>query len=58
VRGLFKGDYEKAAKLAGNDLQGLIRYFNLNIAGLYLPMTAIVDYLGFRGKVLRYLSNI
>ena len=36
--------------MAGNDLQGLISYFNCNISGLYLPMTAIVDYMGFRGN--------
>jgi hypothetical protein len=47
---IYGGDDEKAAKMAGNDLQGLISYFNCNIAGLYLPMTAIVDYMGFRGN--------
>jgi hypothetical protein len=48
MHGIFDGDDDKAAKLAGNDLLGLISYNNANVDGLDLPMTAIVDYMGYR----------
>lgn len=44
---LFGNDYS-AAKAAGNELRGLISYFNCAIKNLNLPLMALVDYRGFR----------
>jgi hypothetical protein len=46
-RGLFGSDYA-AAKVAGNELRGLISYFNCRIEDLNVPLMALVDYRGFR----------
>eukprot|EP01124_Arcella_intermedia_P007744 TRINITY_DN14795_c0_g1_i2.p1 TRINITY_DN14795_c0_g1~~TRINITY_DN14795_c0_g1_i2.p1 ORF type:complete len:549 (+),score=143.34 TRINITY_DN14795_c0_g1_i2:117-1649(+) len=46
-RGLFGSDYA-AAKVAGNELRGLISYFNCHIEDLNVPLMALVDYRGFR----------
>ena len=48
--GIFNGSDEKAAKLAGNDLKGLIAYENCAVEDIHLPFTTIVDFLGFRGN--------
>lgn len=45
--GIFGNDYA-AAKAAGNELRGLIGYFNCEIEELNLPLMALVDYRGFR----------
>ena len=45
--GLFGNDYA-AAKAAGNELRGLISYFNTGISDLNVPLMALVDYRGFR----------
>lgn len=45
--GLFGNDYS-AAKAAGNELRGLIGYFNCEIPELNVPLMALVDYRGFR----------
>lgn len=44
---LFGNDYS-AAKAAGNELRGLISYFNCGIKELNVPLMALVDYRGFR----------
>jgi len=46
-RGLFGSDYA-AAKVAGNELRGLISYFKCHIDDLNVPLMALVDYRGFR----------
>ena len=56
--GIFNGDDAKAAKVAGNDLKGIVAYFNCNIDGLYVPITAIIDYFGFRGRTFFRVSLI
>jgi hypothetical protein len=43
--GLFGSDFS-AAKVAGNELRGLISYFNCHISKLHLPLMALVDYRG------------
>jgi len=43
--GLFGNDYS-AAKVAGNELRGLISYFNCGIKDLNVPLMALVDYRG------------
>lgn len=45
--GLF-GSEHAAAKVAGNELKGLISYFNCKIQDLNVPLMALVDYRGFR----------
>ena len=45
--GILGSDYA-AAKVAGNELKGLICYFNTHITELRLPLMALVDYMGFR----------
>jgi len=44
-RGLFGSDYA-AAKVAGNELRGLISYFKCHIDDLNVPLMALVDYRG------------
>ena len=46
--GLFGGDDAAAAKVAGQELKGLISYFSLAMPELGLPLMALVDYRGFR----------
>jgi hypothetical protein len=50
---LFGNDYA-AAKAAGNELRGLISYFNCQISDLNLPLMALVDY---RGMISRSRSR-
>lgn len=45
--GILGSDYA-AAKVAGNELKGLICYFNSQITELRVPLMALVDYMGFR----------
>eukprot|EP01127_Copromyxa_protea_P011133 TRINITY_DN2779_c1_g2_i1.p1 TRINITY_DN2779_c1_g2~~TRINITY_DN2779_c1_g2_i1.p1 ORF type:complete len:1346 (-),score=201.42 TRINITY_DN2779_c1_g2_i1:119-3904(-) len=45
--GLFGGEFA-AAKVAGNELRGLMGFFNCHINQLNLPLLALVDYRGFR----------
>jgi hypothetical protein len=47
VTGMLGSDYV-AAKVAGNELRGLITYFNAGVPDLHVPLMALVDYLGFR----------
>eukprot|EP01102_Stenamoeba_stenopodia_P007672 TRINITY_DN2166_c0_g4_i2.p1 TRINITY_DN2166_c0_g4~~TRINITY_DN2166_c0_g4_i2.p1 ORF type:complete len:974 (+),score=252.47 TRINITY_DN2166_c0_g4_i2:436-3357(+) len=47
VTGMLGSDYV-AAKVAGNELKGLISYFNCGVPDLHVPLMALVDYLGFR----------
>ncbi len=37
-----------AAKVAGNELHGLISYFSTNVPGLSFPLMCLLDYKGFR----------
>ncbi|PRP84152.1 hypothetical protein PROFUN_04143 [Planoprotostelium fungivorum] len=52
--GLYGSDMA-AAKVAGNDLKGLVQYFNLGISRLHFPLMALVDYMGFRIQALSLL---
>mmetsp|Transcript_45725 Transcript_45725/g.115084 ORF Transcript_45725/g.115084 Transcript_45725/m.115084 type:complete len:937 (+) Transcript_45725:35-2845(+) len=45
--GLLGSDFA-AAKLAGNELRGLICFLNAGVKQLCVPIMALVDYLGFR----------
>eukprot|EP01130_Rhizamoeba_saxonica_P016324 TRINITY_DN7530_c0_g1_i1.p1 TRINITY_DN7530_c0_g1~~TRINITY_DN7530_c0_g1_i1.p1 ORF type:complete len:885 (-),score=187.58 TRINITY_DN7530_c0_g1_i1:58-2367(-) len=45
--GLFGNDYA-AAKVAGNELRGLMSYFNCGVEELNVPLMCLVDYRGFR----------
>ena len=45
--GLLGSNYA-AAKVAGNELKGLLCYFNCHLLDVRLPLMALVDYLGFR----------
>eukprot|EP01133_Synstelium_polycarpum_P007370 gene7370-8589_t len=47
VYGIYGGD-AFAMKAAGHELKGLMGYFNCNIEGLYLPLMALIDYMGYR----------
>lgn len=47
VSGLFGGEFA-AAKVAGNELRGLMGFFNCHINQLNLPLLALVDYRGRR----------
>jgi hypothetical protein len=40
---------EKAAKIAGADLTGLIAHYSCDVPDIYFPMTVLVDFCGFRG---------
>eukprot|EP01117_Protostelium_nocturnum_P014543 TRINITY_DN5541_c0_g1_i4.p1 TRINITY_DN5541_c0_g1~~TRINITY_DN5541_c0_g1_i4.p1 ORF type:complete len:905 (-),score=337.74 TRINITY_DN5541_c0_g1_i4:2149-4863(-) len=44
-----------AAKVAGNDLKGLVQYFNLGVSRLHFPLMALVDYMGFRIQAISLL---
>ena len=46
--GLFGGDHEPAAKVAGHELKGLKALFSTNTPGLCFPLMALIDYKGFR----------
>jgi hypothetical protein len=52
--GILGSDYA-AAKVAGNELKGLISYFNTGILELRVPLMALVDYMGFRLVVMSLL---
>ena len=52
--GIMGSDYA-AAKVAGNELKGLISYFNCGIHELRVPLMALVDYMGFRLVAMAYL---
>ena len=45
--GLYEDD-DAAAKVAGHELKTLTQVFNCWIRGLHIPMTALVDYRGYR----------
>lgn len=47
---------EKAAKIAGADLTGLIAYHSCEASDICFPMTALVDFCGFRGFYSSVLS--
>jgi len=47
AHGMLGSDYA-AAKVAGNELKGLISYYNCGIRQLCVPLMALVDYMGFR----------
>ena len=49
---MFGGEYA-AAKVAGNELRGLMSFFNCHIDELNLPLLALVDY---RGNTIKFLS--
>ena len=44
---IFSSDYA-AMKMAGNELKGLLCYFNCSISQLNFPLMALVDYMGLR----------
>lgn len=46
--GILGSDYA-AAKVAGNELKGLISYFNSGVRELRVPLMALVDYMGTLG---------
>ena len=56
-----------AMKSAGNEMLGLLAYYNANVPGLYFPLVCLLEYRGFRviansvlpinGKTLKYGSN-
>lgn len=46
-RGLYQSD-DAAAKLAGHELKGVMAYYNCHIPSLHTPMTAVIDFRGFR----------
>lgn len=41
-------DEDRAAKMADNDLKGLISYFNCGMSEVCFPITSIIDWHGFR----------
>ncbi|KAF2076800.1 hypothetical protein CYY_001877 [Polysphondylium violaceum] len=47
VYGIYGGN-AFAMKSAGHELKGLMGYFNCQIDGLYLPLMALIDYMGYR----------
>jgi hypothetical protein len=59
--GVLGSDYI-AAKVAGNELRGLIHYFNCGISGINVPLMTLVDYLGYRliamavSLIIHYIS--
>lgn len=46
-KNIYGSDFS-AAKAAGNELRGLMCYFNTTITDLHVPLMALVDYRGFR----------
>jgi hypothetical protein len=46
-KNIYGSDFS-AAKAAGNELRGLMCYFNTSIPDLNVPLMALVDYRGFR----------
>jgi hypothetical protein len=48
--GILGSDYA-AAKVAGNELKGLISYFNSGVRELRVPLMALVDYMGMRDRL-------
>ena len=46
-KNIYGSDYS-AAKAAGNELRGLMCYFNASIPDINVPLMALVDYRGFR----------
>eukprot|EP01132_Coremiostelium_polycephalum_P010968 gene10968-13435_t len=47
IYGIYGGD-AFAMKAAGHELKGLMAYFNCQIEGLFLPLMALIDYMGYR----------
>lgn len=46
-KNIYGSDFS-AAKAAGNELRGLMCYFNSSISDIHVPLMALVDYRGFR----------
>ncbi|KAL6050026.1 Clu domain-containing protein [Balamuthia mandrillaris] len=46
-KGLYGGD-AAAMKAAGHELIGLKAYFQCGVKGLYVPLTVVIDYCGYR----------
>lgn len=46
-KNIYGSDFS-AAKAAGNELRGLMCYFNSSISEIHVPLMALVDYRGFR----------
>ena len=47
IKGLYDGD-ANAAKAAGHELKGIMAYHNCFLKNIHLPLTAVIDYRGFR----------
>lgn len=46
--GIFMNNHAAAAKVAGNELRGLIAYFGAGVEGLSFPLTCLIDFKGYR----------
>ena len=45
---MYANDDTSAAKVASQELKGLMAYTSLGIRGLCVPLMAIVDFMGYR----------
>jgi hypothetical protein len=46
--GMYANDDTSAAKVASQELKGLMAYTSLGIRGLCVPLMAVVDFMGYR----------
>ena len=53
--GMYANDDTSAAKVASQELKGLMAYTSLGIRELYVPLMAIVDFMGFRVTAMSLL---